>query len=92
MNLIIFGPPGAGKSTITDKLIKIFREKEMSVAIIAIDPSSPFNGGSILGDRIRFINDLRDPNLFFCSMSTRGAQGGLSKSAKYIADIFDASN
>ena len=87
----ITGPPGAGKSTITDKLIEVFRQKKMSVAIIAIDPSSPFTGGSILGDRIRFINDLRDPNLFFRSMSTRGAQGGLSKSAMYVADIFDAS-
>ena len=87
----ITGPPGAGKSTITDKLIEVFRQKKMSVAIIAIDPSSPFTGGSILGDRIRFINDLRDPNLFFRSMSTRGAQGGLSKSAQHVADIFDAS-
>lgn len=87
----ITGPPGAGKSTITDKLIEVFRKKKKSVAIIAIDPSSPFTGGSILGDRIRFVNDLRDPNLFFRSMSTRGAQGGLSKSAKHVADIFDAS-
>lgn len=87
----ITGPPGAGKSTLTDKLIEVFRKKKKSVAIIAIDPSSPFTGGSILGDRIRFVNDLRDPNLFFRSMSTRGAQGGLSKSAKHVADIFDAS-
>ena len=60
------------------------------MAIIAIDPSSPFNGGAILGDRVRFLNDLRNTNVFFRSMSTRGSQGGLAYSAKLVADIFDA--
>ena len=53
----ITGPPGSGKSTITDQLVKLILEKKLSVAVIAIDPSSPFNGGAILGDRVRFVNE-----------------------------------
>jgi len=87
----ITGPPGSGKSTITDQLVKLIIEKKLSVAIIAIDPSSPFNGGAILGDRVRFVNDFKNTNTFFRSMSTRGSQGGLANSAKLVADIFDAS-
>jgi LAO/AO transport system kinase len=87
----ITGPPGSGKSSIINQLIEEFIKKKNSVAIIAIDPSSPFNGGSILGDRIRFSNTLQNSDIFFRSMSTRGSQGGLSKSATLVADIFDAS-
>ena len=86
----ITGPPGSGKSTLTDQLVSKMLKKDLSVAIIAIDPSSPFNGGAILGDRIRFVNDFKNNNVFFRSMSTRGSQGGLAISAKLVADIFDA--
>tara|TARA_Y100001936_G_C16081361_1_gene678107 strand:+ start:811 stop:1740 length:930 start_codon:yes stop_codon:yes gene_type:complete len=86
----ITGPPGSGKSTLTDQLVSKMLKKDLSVAIIAIDPSSPFNGGAILGDRIRFVNDFKSNNVFFRSMSTRGSQGGLAISAKLVADIFDA--
>ena len=87
----ITGPPGSGKSSITNQLIDKFIKKNYSIAIIAIDPSSPFNGGSILGDRIRFSNTFENSDIFFRSMSTRGSQGGLSRSASLVADIFDAS-
>ena len=87
----ITGPPGSGKSSITNQLIDQFIKKDYSIAIIAIDPSSPFNGGSILGDRIRFTNTFKNFDIFFRSMSTRGSQGGLSRSATLVADVFDAS-
>ena len=87
----ITGPPGSGKSSITNQLIDKLIKKNYSIAIIAIDPSSPFNGGSILGDRIRFSNTFENSDIFFRSMSTRGSQGGLSRSASLVADIFDAS-
>ena len=88
----ITGAPGSGKSTLTDQLVKLILTKNLSVAVIAIDPSSPFNGGAILGDRVRFVNDFKNINTFFRSMSTRGSQGGLANSAKLVADIFDASD
>ena len=86
----ITGPPGAGKSTITNQLTKIFRNQNKKVGIIAVDPTSPFTGGALLGDRVR-MNDLgMDEGVFIRSMATRGSLGGLSKKAIDAADILDA--
>ena len=87
----ITGAPGSGKSTLTDKLVKEFRKIGKKIGILAVDPTSPFTGGSILGDRIR-MNDLTlDKNIFIRSMGTRGALGGISKAtwgAVKVLDIF----
>lgn len=87
----ITGAPGSGKSTLTDKIAKEFRKKGKKVGILAIDPTSPFTGGAILGDRIR-MNDLTlDKNVFIRSMGTRGSLGGMSRAtwgAVKVLDIF----
>ena len=75
----ITGPPGAGKSTIVDCLIKLIRKDEMKIGVLAIDPTSPFTGGAILGDRIRMRNHYLDQNIFIRSLGTRGVHGGLSR-------------
>ncbi|MBN2287423.1 MAG: methylmalonyl Co-A mutase-associated GTPase MeaB [Tissierellales bacterium] len=86
----ITGPPGAGKSTLTDKLVKLLRKKDLRVGIIAVDPTSPYTGGAILGDRIR-MNDLAlDPGVFIRSMGTRGYLGGLAKATRNTVKILDA--
>ena len=86
----ITGPPGAGKSSITNKLIKKYRQEGKSVAVIGIDPTSPFSGGAILGDRVRMLNYYNDENVFIRSMASRGSSGGLSSSSKEVADVLDA--
>ncbi|SJZ50296.1 methylmalonyl Co-A mutase-associated GTPase MeaB [Garciella nitratireducens] len=86
----ITGPPGAGKSTLTDKLVKEIRKQDKKIAVIAVDPTSPFTGGAILGDRIR-MNDLTvDSNVFIRSMGSRGALGGLAKATLGVVKLCDA--
>jgi LAO/AO transport system kinase len=86
----ITGPPGAGKSTITNLLTKILRENNYKVGIIAVDPTSPFTGGALLGDRIRMQEIGTDDGVFIRSMATRGSLGGLSKKAREACEILDA--
>ena len=86
----ITGPPGAGKSTLTDKLIEAYRRQGLTVAVVAIDPTSPFSGGAILGDRIRMNRHATDDGVFIRSLGTRGHLGGLSLSTADIVSVFDA--
>lgn len=87
----ITGPPGAGKSTITDKLTAYARQRGQTVGIIAVDPTSPFSGGAILGDRIRMQQHYLDAGVFIRSMATRGSHGGLSQAAQGVRKLLDAS-
>ncbi len=86
----ITGPPGAGKSTLTAKVAQAYRDRDERVGIVAVDPSSPFTGGALLGDRIRMNNISTDPGIFIRSMATRGALGGLATTSKEVADLIDA--
>ena len=86
----ITGPPGAGKSTFVSQLAKSYRRTGWRVGIIAVDPSSPFSGGAILGDRIRMADLYTDPDVFIRSMATRGALGGLSRATIDAVDVLDA--
>jgi LAO/AO transport system kinase len=86
----ITGPPGSGKSTIVDKMIDIFRKEGKSVGIVAVDPTSPFTGGAILGDRIRMQRHATDEGVFIRSLATRGCLGGLSRSTQDIVNVMDA--
>jgi len=86
----ITGPPGAGKSTITTRLAALAREGGQSVGIVAVDPTSPFTGGALLGDRIRMESVALDPGIFIRSMATRGSLGGLAAATREVADVLDA--
>ncbi|HEX2960625.1 MAG TPA: methylmalonyl Co-A mutase-associated GTPase MeaB [Ignavibacteriales bacterium] len=86
----ITGPPGAGKSTLTNQLTKFYRNQGKTVAVIAVDPTSPFTGGALLGDRVRMSEIGSDEGVFIRSMATRGSLGGLSKTTTDAADVLDA--
>jgi len=84
------GPPGAGKSTLVDQLAKHYRKENQTVGIIAVDPTSPYTGGAILGDRIRMQDHYADPGIFIRSMATRGSLGGLARTTADVATVLDA--
>src|SRR5450432_2115109 len=84
------GPPGAGKSTLVQRLAQLWRSEGKRVGIVAVDPSSPFTGGAILGDRIRMAEIYTDPGVFIRSMATRGALGGLARATSDAVDVLDA--
>ncbi len=86
----ITGPPGGGKSTLVDKLIKLYRGQKKKVAVLAVDPSSPFSGGAILGDRVRMQQHATDGGVFIRSMGSRGHLGGLALATTDAAKILDA--
>ena len=86
----ITGAPGAGKSTLTDRLVAVLRRAGEQVAVLAIDPSSPFTGGAILGDRVRMQSHESDPGVFVRSMATRGHLGGLSSATPHAVRVLDA--
>lgn len=85
----VTGPPGAGKSTLTNKLVKALRKRDKKVGVIAVDPTSPFTGGSILGDRIRMSDISTDPGVFIRSMGTRGHLGGLAEATQGAVKVLD---
>ena len=86
----ITGPPGAGKSTIVDQLTRLLRQQDLRIGIVAVDPTSPFSGGALLGDRIRMQRHYLDPGVFIRSVATRGQTGGLPRIVKGIARVLDA--
>jgi LAO/AO transport system kinase len=86
----VTGPPGAGKSTLTNQLAKYYRRQNLKIGIIAVDPTSPFTGGALLGDRVRMSEVGSDSGVFIRSMATRGSLGGLSKKTIDAADVLDA--
>ncbi len=86
----VTGTPGAGKSTLCDRLIDHYRKQGKKVGVVAVDPTSPFTGGAILGDRIRMQRHFTDDNVFIRSVATRGALGGLSRSTTDVARVLDA--
>jgi len=86
----ITGPPGAGKSTMTAALTAAYRKTGLTVGVIAVDPTSPFTGGALLGDRIRMESVALDPGVFIRSMATRGSLGGLAEATGEVADVLDA--
>jgi LAO/AO transport system kinase len=86
----ITGPPGAGKSTLTERLVQGYRARGLTVAVVAVDPTSPFTGGALLGDRIRMESVALDAGVFIRSMATRGSLGGLATTTREVCDLLDA--
>ncbi|HEX9729943.1 MAG TPA: methylmalonyl Co-A mutase-associated GTPase MeaB [Gemmatimonadales bacterium] len=86
----ITGPPGAGKSTLTERIIQVYRARGCTVAVVAVDPTSPFSGGALLGDRIRMESVALDPGVFIRSMATRGQLGGVATTTREVCDVLDA--
>jgi len=86
----ITGPPGAGKSTVTNLIVQSLRQEGHTVGVIAVDPTSPFTGGALLGDRVRMESVALDPGVYIRSMATRGSLGGLSARTAEVADVLDA--
>jgi LAO/AO transport system kinase len=86
----VTGPPGAGKSTLVDRLARLCRQRGETVGILAVDPTSPYSGGALLGDRIRMQTLYTDPGVFIRSMATRGAMGGLARASRDAVDLLDA--
>ncbi|HUJ95693.1 MAG TPA: methylmalonyl Co-A mutase-associated GTPase MeaB [Terriglobales bacterium] len=84
------GAPGAGKSTLVDQLARLYRKEKHTVGIIAVDPTSPYTGGAILGDRIRMQDHFSDPGIYIRSMATRGSLGGLARTTADVATVLDA--
>jgi LAO/AO transport system kinase len=86
----ITGPPGAGKSTLTERLVAAYRSEDLKVAVVAVDPTSPYTGGALLGDRIRMESVALDPGVFIRSTASRGSLGGLAMTTREITDLLDA--
>jgi LAO/AO transport system kinase len=86
----ITGPPGAGKSTVVERLVGQYRSAGLKVAVVAVDPTSPFTGGALLGDRIRMESVALDQGVYIRSMATRGSLGGLATTTREVCDLFDA--
>jgi LAO/AO transport system kinase len=91
MRIGITGPPGAGKSTLVDGLARRYRAQQQTVGVVAVDPTSPYTGGAILGDRIRMREHHEDPGFYLRSMATRGTLGGLARSSADVATVIEAS-
>ncbi|MBI4288469.1 MAG: methylmalonyl Co-A mutase-associated GTPase MeaB [Chloroflexi bacterium] len=86
----VTGPPGAGKSTLVDRLTAVIRREKLTVGIVAVDPTSPFSGGAVLGDRIRMQQHYLDEGVFIRSMATRGSHGGLPRTVRGVIKLLDA--
>jgi LAO/AO transport system kinase len=86
----ITGPPGAGKSTLTARLARLYRDEGHAVAVVAVDPTSPFTGGAVLGDRVRMYELAGDPGVFIRSMASRGSLGGLARTTGEVCDVLEA--
>ena len=86
----VTGPPGVGKSTLVDSLVRYYRQRDQRVGVVAVDPTSPFTGGAVLGDRVRMGDLTTDPGVFIRSMATRGSLGGLARTTKEVVDVLEA--